>query len=67
MSSWTVNKSLYPPQTAPYYCRSEIEVPKDFEIAAEDDADEDDQLASEDTWNDTGLSRFTEENGTSGQ
>lgn len=45
----------------------EIEVPKDFEITAEDDADEDDQLASEDTWNDTGLSIFTEENGNNGQ
>jgi len=42
--------------------RLEIEAPKDFEFGADDDADEDEQQTNEDTWNDTGLGIFTEEN-----
>ncbi len=42
--------------------RLEIEAPKDFEFGADDDADEDEQQTNEDTWNDTGLGIFAEEN-----
>lgn len=39
----------------------EIEVPKDFEFGAEEDADEDELQTNEDVWNDTGLGIFAEE------
>eukprot|EP00598_Pedospumella_elongata_P008099 CAMPEP_0185003002 /NCGR_PEP_ID=MMETSP1098-20130426/75320_1 /TAXON_ID=89044 /ORGANISM="Spumella elongata, Strain CCAP 955/1" /LENGTH=75 /DNA_ID=CAMNT_0027530591 /DNA_START=96 /DNA_END=323 /DNA_ORIENTATION=- len=39
----------------------EIDAPKDFEFAADDDADEDEQQSNEDVWNDTGLGIFAEE------
>ena len=39
----------------------EIDAPKDFEFAADDDADEDEQQSNEDVWNDTGLEIFAEE------
>lgn len=40
----------------------EIDVPKDFKFGADEDADEDEQQTNEDTWNDTGLGLFAEDN-----
>lgn len=43
------------------YCTSEIEIPKEFEILADDEEEEEEQFEKEDTWNDLGLSKFLQD------